>query len=56
MTEAGLLMAFLGGLLALLSPCGALLLPAFFAYSFAGPTRLLLRTLFFYAGDRKSVV
>lgn len=31
MTEAGLLMAFLGGLLALLSPCGALLLPAFFA-------------------------
>ncbi|MEU0066682.1 cytochrome c biogenesis protein CcdA, partial [Streptomyces albidoflavus] len=50
MTEAGLLMAFLGGLLALLSPCGALLLPAFFAYSFAGPTRLLLRTLFFYAG------
>src|SRR5699024_9671476 len=29
--EVGLLTAFLGGALALLSPCGALLLPGFFA-------------------------
>ncbi|MFF8996278.1 cytochrome c biogenesis CcdA family protein [Streptomyces sp. NPDC014983] len=42
--------ALLGGLLALLSPCSALLLPAFFAYSFTGRTRLSLRTAVFYAG------
>ncbi|MFD1661565.1 cytochrome c biogenesis CcdA family protein [Streptomyces caeni] len=42
--------AFLGGLLALLSPCSALLLPAFFAYSFTSRTRLSLRTAVFYAG------
>ncbi|MCN9243444.1 sulfite exporter TauE/SafE family protein [Streptomyces sp. RY43-2] len=42
--------AFLGGLLALLSPCSALLLPAFFAYSFTTRTRLSLRTAVFYAG------
>nr|WP_272919185.1 cytochrome c biogenesis CcdA family protein [Streptomyces sp. SID8352] len=42
--------AFLGGLLALLSPCSALLLPAFFAYSFTGRTRLVARTCLFYAG------
>ncbi|MFF2652164.1 cytochrome c biogenesis CcdA family protein [Streptomyces sp. NPDC058045] len=50
MTDPGLLVAFAGGLLALLSPCSALLLPAFFAYSFTGPGRLLGRTLLFYAG------
>ncbi|WP_372344424.1 cytochrome c biogenesis CcdA family protein [Streptomyces sp. KL116D] len=33
MSDIGYLAAFLGGLLALLSPCSALLLPAFFAYS-----------------------
>ncbi|QYC45822.1 thiol:disulfide interchange protein precursor [Nonomuraea coxensis DSM 45129] len=42
--------AFFGGLLALLSPCSALLLPAFFAYSFTSRTRLLSRTAVFYAG------
>ncbi|MER6334290.1 cytochrome c biogenesis CcdA family protein [Streptomyces sp. NPDC001034] len=42
--------ALLGGLLALLSPCSALLLPAFFAYSFTSRTRLSLRTAVFYAG------
>ncbi|MFI6528517.1 cytochrome c biogenesis protein CcdA [Streptomyces uncialis] len=42
--------AFLGGLLALLSPCSALLLPAFFAYSFTTRTRLVVRTALFYAG------
>ncbi|WP_078855758.1 cytochrome c biogenesis CcdA family protein [Streptomyces sp. NRRL F-5065] len=50
MSEVGLLVAFLGGLLALLSPCSALLLPAFFAYSFTGRTRLVARTGVFYAG------
>ncbi|MFD7063386.1 cytochrome c biogenesis CcdA family protein [Streptomyces sp. NPDC059906] len=50
MSEAGLAMAFLGGLLALLSPCSALLLPAFFAYSFTSRTRLLGRTGLFYVG------
>ncbi|MFB6927798.1 cytochrome c biogenesis CcdA family protein, partial [Streptomyces noursei] len=43
-------MAFLGGLLALLSPCSALLLPAFFAYSFTNYTKLVARTGLFYAG------
>lgn len=42
--------AFAGGLLALLSPCSALLLPAFFAYAFGTRTRLLGRTALFYAG------
>ncbi len=42
--------AFVGGTLSLLSPCSALLLPSFFAYSFASPGRLLGRTLVFYAG------
>lgn len=50
MSDIGLLAAFLGGLLALLSPCSALLLPAFFAYAFGTPARLLGRTLVFYAG------
>ncbi|GHE53807.1 cytochrome c biogenesis CcdA family protein [Streptomyces cellulosae] len=50
MSDIGILAAFLGGLLALLSPCSALLLPAFFAYSFTRTTTLLARTLLFYAG------
>jgi cytochrome c biogenesis protein CcdA len=45
-----LLIAFAGGILSLLSPCSALLLPAFFAYAFPSPTRLALRTGIFYAG------
>jgi cytochrome c biogenesis protein CcdA len=49
-TDTGYLMALLGGLLTLLSPCSALLLPAFFAYSFSTPTRLAGRTVLFYAG------
>ncbi|MFF0224147.1 cytochrome c biogenesis CcdA family protein [Streptomyces sp. NPDC004629] len=48
--DASVLAAFLGGLLALLSPCSALLLPAFFAYSFTSATKLLLRTVLFYLG------
>ncbi|GGP46239.1 hypothetical protein GCM10010287_13660 [Streptomyces variabilis] len=39
MSDPGVLVAFLGGLLALLSPCSALLLPAFFAYSSTSRTR-----------------
>ncbi|GAA3381330.1 cytochrome c biogenesis CcdA family protein [Streptomyces sannanensis] len=50
MSEVSLAMAFLGGLLALLSPCSALLVPAFFAYSFASRTRLMARTVLFYIG------
>ncbi|POH60133.1 cytochrome c biogenesis CcdA family protein [Arthrobacter glacialis] len=42
--------AFLGGILTLLSPCSVMLLPAFFAYAFASPGKLLGRTALFYAG------
>ena len=42
--------ALAGGALTLLSPCSALLLPAFFAYAFAAPGRLLARTAIFFAG------
>lgn len=42
--------AFLGGVLALFSPCSALLLPAFFAYAFPSRTALLGRTLVFLLG------
>jgi cytochrome c biogenesis protein CcdA len=50
MTGIGYLAAFLGGVLTLLSPCSALLLPAFFAYAFANRARLLGRTAVFYMG------
>lgn len=50
MTEVGLLAAFAAGVLALLSPCSALLLPSFFAYAFASRTALMLRTAAFYGG------
>jgi len=50
MTEVGLLAALAAGMLALLSPCSALLLPSFFAYSFAGRTAQLVRTTVFYFG------
>ena len=42
--------AFVGGVLSLLSPCSALLLPTFFAYAFPSKGQLLLRTLVFYLG------
>ncbi|MEU4346664.1 cytochrome c biogenesis CcdA family protein [Streptomyces sp. NPDC023838] len=54
--DIGYLAAFLGGLLALLSPCSALLLPAFFAYSIDSTTRLLARTGIFYAGLATTLV
>src|SRR5690625_1853716 len=42
--EVSYLVALVGGVLALLSPCAALLLPAFFAYAFSSPGKLLART------------
>lgn len=42
--------AFAGGVLTLLAPCSALLLPAFFAYAFASPRLLVARTGIFYLG------
>lgn len=48
--EIGLLAAFLGGILTLLSPCSAMLLPAFFSYAFTSPQALLTRTGVFYLG------
>jgi cytochrome c biogenesis protein CcdA len=42
--------AFVGGGLALLSPCSALLLPAFFAYAFPSRGQLVVRTGVFYLG------
>ncbi len=44
------LVAFAGGVLSLLSPCSALLLPAFFAYAFPSRGQLVLRTGIFYLG------
>lgn len=44
------LAAFAGGVLSLLQPCSALLLPAFFANAFTTPAQLLGRTLLFLAG------
>lgn len=42
--------AFAAGVLALLSPCSALLLPSFFAYAFGSRTALLARTGVFTLG------
>lgn len=48
--EVGLVTAFLGGVLAILSPCGALLLPAFFASVAGTGPRLMLHGAVFFAG------
>lgn len=48
--ELGLVAAFLGGALALLSPCGALLLPAFFAATTGNGARLLANGGAFFVG------
>ncbi len=50
MVEVSFLASFLGGLLSLLSPCSALLLPAFFAYAFQSRSELVGRTAVFYLG------
>ena len=48
--QMGLAAAFLGGLLALLSPCSAMLLPSFFAYAFGSRRQLAGRTGLFTLG------
>lgn len=48
--EASYLAAFLGGIFSLLSPCSALLLPAFFAYAFESRRELVRKTVVFYLG------
>ncbi|GGR80113.1 cytochrome C biogenesis protein CcdA [Streptomyces aureoverticillatus] len=54
--DVGYFAALLAGLLALVSPCSALLLPAFFAYSIDSTSRLLARTGIFYAGLATTLV
>lgn len=48
--DIGYLGAFLGGILSLLSPCSVMLLPAFFAYAFTTPSKLMTRTGIFTLG------
>src|SRR5215218_373642 len=50
MVEVSYLAAFFGGVLSLLSPCSALLLPAFFAYAFQSRKALIGKTAVFYVG------
>jgi cytochrome c biogenesis protein CcdA len=54
--EASLLASFLGGVLSLLSPCSALLLPAFFAYAFQSRRELAHKTVIFYLGLAATLV
>ena len=48
--QIGLLGAFLGGLLTLVSPCAALLLPSFFAFTYTGFGSLITRVGLFFLG------
>lgn len=48
--DVSLLGAFFGGVLTLLSPCSAMLLPAFFSFAFGSPTKLAGRVGVFYLG------
>jgi cytochrome c biogenesis protein CcdA len=54
--EVSLLASFFGGVLSLLSPCSALLLPAFFAYAFGGGGELVRKTGVFYLGLAATLV
>jgi len=54
--EVSYLAAFFGGVLSLLSPCSALLLPAFFAYAFQARKDLLAKTAIFYVGLATTLV
>ena len=56
MVEASFLASFLGGVLSLLSPCSALLLPAFFAYAFQSRRELVGKTVVFYLGLATTLV
>lgn len=42
--------AFIGGIISLLSPCTAAVLPAFFAYSFKEKTQLVKKSFIFFIG------
>lgn len=44
------LVAFIGGMISLLSPCSAAVIPAFFAYSFKEKTQLVKKSLVFFIG------
>lgn len=54
--DLSLLGAFLGGALALLSPCSVMVLPAFFAYAFQSPGELFSRTGAFFGGLATTLV
>jgi len=54
--EVSFLASFVGGVLSLLSPCSALLLPAFFAYAFQSRRELVGRTAVFYLGLTATLV
>ncbi len=56
MVEASYLATFIGGVLTLLSPCSALLLPAFFAYAFKSRGELVKKTGIFYLGLATTLV
>ncbi len=56
MLEISYLAALFGGMLSLLSPCSALLLPAFFAYAFQSRKALLAKTAIFYLGLAATLV
>ncbi len=56
MVEVSYLASFVGGLLSLLSPCSALLLPAFFAYAFQSRSELVGKTAVFYLGLAATLV
>ena len=56
MVEVSFLAAFFGGVLSLLSPCSALLLPAFFAYAFQSGGELVKKTGVFYLGLATTLV
>jgi cytochrome c biogenesis protein CcdA len=48
--EVSFAVAFAGGVLSILSPCSAFLLPAFFALAFSSPARLLGQAGLFFLG------
>ncbi|WIM68234.1 cytochrome c biogenesis CcdA family protein [Corynebacterium breve] len=50
MISIGVFGAFVAGILSLISPCSALLVPAFFAYAFASVRQLVTKTFVFFLG------
>lgn len=56
MLDIGYAGALLGGVATLLSPCAAMLLPAFFAYAFTSRRTLIGRTGLFYLGMLTTLV